>query len=80
MSTRDKLVKRFLNLPKDFHFDELRRLLGYFGYTEVKRGKTSGSRIRFINSNGHSIFLHKPHPKGIIKQYQLKQVKELLDI
>ncbi|WP_348719222.1 hypothetical protein [uncultured Algoriphagus sp.] len=24
--------------------------------------------------------LHKPHPSGIMKQYQMKQIKELLEL
>ncbi|MCH6199161.1 type II toxin-antitoxin system HicA family toxin [Aquiflexum sp. LQ15W] len=55
-------------------------LLGYFGFIEVKIGKTSGSRVKFENSEGTPIMLHKPHPNGIMKKYQLKQLKEILDL
>lgn len=34
-------------MPSDFHFDELAKLLGYFGFEEIKVGKTAGSRVRF---------------------------------
>ena len=80
MSKREKLVARFLQLPKDFHFDEMVKLLGYFGFTAVKKGKTSGSRVKFVNDAGVVILLHKPHPSGIMKEYQLKQVKEILEL
>lgn len=82
MSKRDKLIERFLRLPKDFHYDEMVRLLGYFDYKEVKKGKTSGSRVKFENKGdeGDSVILHKPHPSGIMKGYQLKQIKEKLGI
>jgi hypothetical protein len=56
------------------------RLLGYFGFFEVRTGKTAGSRVRFENSESIVILLHKPHPNGIMKIYQLKQVRELLEI
>jgi hypothetical protein len=80
MSKREKLLARFLQLPKDFHFDEMTKLLGYFDFTAVKKGKTSGSRVKFANSDGAVILLHKPHPSGIMKTYQLKQVKETLEL
>ena len=80
MSKKDKLIARFLSMPKDFHFDEVVKLLGYFDYQPVKKGKTSGSRVKFENSDGVPILLHKPHPNGIMKRYQLKQVKETLEL
>lgn len=78
MTKRKKLVGRFLSMPADFHFDEIVKLLGYFGFHPVKTGKTSGSRVKFENSSGVPLMLHKPHPDGIMKKYQLKQIKEWL--
>lgn len=77
MSKKEKLIARFLNLPSDFHYDEVVKLLGYFNFKEVKKGKTSGSRVKFMSTKGVPIMLHKPHPSGIMKQYQLKQIKEV---
>jgi len=67
-------------MPSDFHYDEMVRLLGYFDFEEVKKGKTSGSRVKFVNGEGVSVYMHKPHPGGIIKRYQLKQIKEILGL
>lgn len=78
MSSKDKLVERFLLLPSDFTFDELERLLKIFGYTKSNKGKTSGSRVVFKDQEEHPIMLHKPHPGNIVKQYALRQVKEEL--
>ena len=80
MSKKEKLIARFLTMPSDFHYDEVVKLLGYFDFEEVKRGKTSGSRVKFVNGKGVLIMLHKPHPTGIMKRYQLKQVKEVLGL
>ena len=80
MSKKEKLVDRFLKMPKDFHFNEMVRLLGYFDFHPVKKGKTSGSRVKFENTAGVPIMLHKPHPSGIMKMYQLIQVKETLEL
>lgn len=67
-------------MPSDFHYDEMVRLLGYYDFVNVKKGKTSGSRVKFINSEMVPIYMHRPHPNGIMKQYQLKQVKEILGL
>ena len=80
MSRKEKLIARFFSMPSDFHYDEVVKLLGYFDFQEVKKGKTSGSRVKFMNPQGVPIMLHKPHPSGIMKQYQLKQIKEVLGI
>ena len=47
MSTKDKLIERFQSLPSDFTFDELKSVLGYYGFTIMNAGTTSGSRVRF---------------------------------
>lgn len=80
MSKKQKLIDRFLSMPADFHYDEMAKLLGYFGFEEVKIGKTSGSRVKFENREGVPVMLHKPHPSGIMKKYQMKQVKEILGL
>lgn len=80
MSKKDKLITRYLSMPSDFHYSEMVTLLGYFGFYEVKKGKTSGSRVKFENDDGVPIILHKPHPNGIMKKYQMKQIKEILGL
>ena len=80
MSRKEKLIHRFKTLPSDFHYDELVKLLEYFDFHEVKTGKTSGSRVKFRNIDGIPIMLHKPHPTGILKHYQMKQIKEILGL
>ena len=80
MSKKEKLIARFLSMPSDFHYEEMVRLLGYFDYVEVKTGKTSGSSVKFINNTGVPIYMHKPHPSGILKRYQLTQIREILSL
>ena len=79
MSSHEKLLERFLKLPKDFTWDELKRLMKKYGYAQNNKGKTSGSRVRF-ESDGSDIYLdlHKPHPKNILKPYQMADVLEFL--
>ncbi len=79
MSKSEKLLQRFLSKPKDFTFEELRKLLESFGYEEAKTGKTSGSRVAFINYRTKNIIrLHRPHPNPELKPYQLNDVQEAL--
>ncbi len=74
MGTREKLIERFKQLPVDFTFDEMQKLLGYFGYEKSNKGKTSGSRVVFKNEAKRPIMIHKPHPGNILKGYAMKQV------
>ena len=80
MTKKEKLIVRFLAMPSDFHYDEAVKLLEYFNFKEVKKGKTSGSRVKFMNPEGIPVMLHKPHPSGLMKHYQLKQIKEVLGL
>ena len=81
MSKEDKLIKRLLSKPKDFTYNELRRILTHLGYIESQSGKTTGSRVAFINvETGHIIRLHKPHPGNELKQYQIEQIIDELDL
>lgn len=80
MNRKEKLIVRFLSMPSDFRYEEMVKLLGYFDFEEVTIGKTSGSRVKFLNPEGIPIMLHKPHPSRIMKQYQLKQIKEVLGL
>ncbi len=79
MSKKEKLIKRLLLRPNDFNYSELQNLLNYLGYIEIRKRKTSGSRRAFINKNTkHIIRLHKPHPREILKMYQVDYIIEEL--
>ena len=79
MSKRDKLIRRLLNKPSDFDYNEAKTLLAQLGYREEQRGRTSGSRVAFVNhENKHIIRLHKPHPGNLLKKYQIEQLIEEL--
>jgi hypothetical protein len=78
MSQVQKLIARLLSFPKDFTWEELVKILNYFGFKEIKTGKTGGSRRKFSNSEGLIISLHKPHPAKIMKRYQLDDVVSVL--
>lgn len=78
MTKREKLLDRLLTKPTDFTWNELSRILNGFGYQQISVGKTGGSRVRFVHENYPSIIMHKPHPKQILKRYQLDDIINLL--
>lgn len=78
MSTFEKLLDRFLLKPKDFTYSELTRLLKHFGYRVFTKGKTSGSKVVFINEKKDIIRLHKPHPGNELKGYQIDYIYDEL--
>ncbi len=80
MSKIDKLIERLKSYPKDFTWEELVKILNHFGYSELKAGKTGGSRRKFADQRNNIISLHKPHPKNILKEYVIKQIIEHLNL
>ena len=79
MSKTEKLLEKFKSIPNDLTWDELVKILNYLGYFELsKKGKTGGSRRKFVNEVKDVINLHKPHPTKIIKKYIIKQLLEKL--
>ena len=79
MSRKQKLIDRLNSRPKDFTYDEARTLLGLYGFIEDTKGRTSGSRVMFVNKLLDVNFrLHKPHPNNILKEYQLKELIEII--
>jgi len=81
MSKIAKLIEKFKSNPTDLTWEELVKILKYLGYDELKKkGKTGGSRRKFVNSNKEIINLHKPHPGNIVKNYVIKQLLEYLKL
>ncbi len=78
MGKQEKLLLRLKSVPKDFTFDEMQRVLEFLGFELLNKGKTSGSRVRFLRGNT-AIILHKPHPRKELLEYQIKQVLEILE-
>ncbi len=78
MARRDKLIERFKSRPRDLAWDELTRLLEGLGYSEAKRGRTGGSRRRFVHPAAPAISLHKPHPGDIVKMYVIDEGARVL--
>ena len=79
MGKKDKLINKLRTNPKDFTFDEAETLLGLLSFRRSNKGKTSGSRVKYINDSNHCvILLHRPHPEKELKAYQIKQLLDIL--
>ena len=80
MSKIEKLIVKLQKkpTPKDFNWDELLKVLIHFEFEPMTKGKTGGSRRKFINADKIVISLHEPHPRNELKKYQIDQVLELL--
>ena len=74
MAKIEKLLTRLLSNPGDLTWEELKKILSHFGYSEMKRGKTGGSRRKFVDGKNNIISLHKPHPTNILKHYQTRDI------
>ena len=79
MNKREKLIRRFRTLPRDFTFEEVEVLLEGFGFTLVNKGATSGSRVKFYHEKDQKAYImHKPHPSNIIKGYIMRDILNFL--
>lgn len=78
MGKKEKLIRKLKNSPKDFTFEEMKVLLELLGFVMSNKGKTSGSRVKFMKNN-IPIILHKPHPRKELLEYQIKQIIDVLE-
>ena len=80
MSQKEKLLAKLLCLSKSFTFEDAEALLNYYSYKRHNKGKTSGSRVVFVNENTNTkIMLHRPHPRKELWEYQMKQLIQQLE-
>ena len=78
MGRKEKLIKKLKNNPKDFTFEEMKVLLELLGFVMANKGRTSGSRVKFMKNN-IPIILHKPHPRKELLEYQIRQIVDTLE-
>lgn len=78
MNECEKVILRFLALPRNFSWQELETMLEGFGYTRSVGGKSECSRVAFFHEKRNPIILHKRHPTPVLKRYQVLQIREML--
>lgn len=75
MSRVDDVVAKLKKRTGNFTYDEAVWLVKQFGYEVDQCGRTSGSRIAFLNhETGRIIRLHRPHPGNTLKRYQQDEI------
>jgi len=79
MSRHQKLVERFCALPapRDFRFADLITLLAGFGFTLHEHGGGSSHKsfvYRRPQGDEHRIVCARPHPGGVLKVYQVREI------
>lgn len=79
MSKIDKIIRKLMVNSNNLTFEELTSLLIHYGYKIDNKGHTSGSRIAFFKKESPTIIMHKPHPRKVLLDYQIKQVKRILE-
>ncbi|MEQ1600216.1 MAG: type II toxin-antitoxin system HicA family toxin [Methylophilaceae bacterium] len=81
MSKKDKLLNRFLIRPpvKDFTWDDFVTLMKQFDF-KLNEKSGGGSHKYFVLNNDESKVIDtcKPHPNGLLKAWQIKEVTEKL--
>jgi len=74
MSKHEKALQRLLSKPADFTWGELKSLMQAFDY-ELK--VTGGSGRKFVRPEA-VFMIHEPHPRKVLKAYQVRAVLEFL--
>ena len=75
MSQWGKLLSKIYSLSKDLRFDELRRVLEYYGY-EMKTPKGGSSHYTFRKPGCMPITIPKHEP---IKKVYVQMVREIVE-
>ena len=75
MSQFDKLINEILSLSKDLRFDEVRKVLEYFGYT-MNTPRSGSSHYTFRKEGCMPITIPKHEP---IKRVYVRMVKEIVE-
>lgn len=75
MSQWDKLLNSILELSNDIRFDELKKVLEYYGYT-ISNPRKGSSHFTFRKPGANPITIPKHVP---IKRIYVKLVKEVIE-
>ena len=78
MGSKEKLIERFKQQPRNFTWQEFVRLFTVLGFELSNKGKSSGSRVAFLKDN-LSFLAHKPHPDHYMKGYMMDRALKFLN-
>lgn len=75
MSQWDKLIKNILEMSAEIRFEELRKVLEYYGYT-MNNPRKGSSHFTFRKPGANPITIPRKQP---IKKIHVKLVKEIIE-
>ena len=75
MSKWDKLLNRILSLSKDMRFQELKKVLEYYGY-QMTAPSSGSSHYTFRKSGKNPIIIPKHEP---IKKIYVEMVRKIVE-
>ena len=75
MSKFDKLIQEILSLSKDLRFQELKKVLEFYGYT-MTAPKSGSSHYTFRKTGCNPITIPKHEP---IKKVYVQMVKDIVE-
>lgn len=75
MSKWEKLLKKLISLSKDMRFNELRKILEYYGYV-INVPKSGSSHYTFRKSGKNPITIPKHEP---IKKVYVEMVRDIVE-
>lgn len=77
MSKIKKVLAKIHTKPTDFTWDELTRIMSYFGY---KKLEGDGSRVKFYHKEKNTLLaIHKPHNPTTLRPYQINDTISRLE-
>lgn len=78
MAKRQKRIHRLFAMPppKDFTWEELVTVMKSFRFDARCE---DGSHYEFVHETGFSVHISRPHPKNILKRYQIDAAKEAIN-
>ena len=80
MGKLEKAKARLRSKPSDYTYTEARYLLGRLGFSELNKGKTSGSRVCFYRAYDKcKIMLHKPLPGDELSVGATRDLRDKLE-
>lgn len=72
MSKIDKSIDELREIPNDFRWSELVKIMTHYGFKQLQG---SGSRVKFYHSEKDSlVHLHAPHGADFVNQCSLKDL------
>ena len=81
MSKKEKLLNRFLTRPciKDFTWDDFVTLMKQLDFKLYEKSGGGSHKYFIFNKDENKIInTSKPHPSGLLKEWQIKEVTDKL--